>query len=107
SLAVMENNPQTSDVWSKAAGIMPQGAHRHPSADRFGETGYCRGYRHRPRRDPMQRARANEMTLMTAPTLWENRPVCAAPRSLWFRARASHGSEIEPELELELDPPSA
>jgi GNAT superfamily N-acetyltransferase len=51
----------------------------------------------------VQRARANGFTLLTATTLWENRPARALSRRLGFRARASHGSEIE--LELELNPP--
>ena len=51
-----------------------------------------------------QRARANGFALLTATTLWENRPARALLRRLEFRARASHGNEIE--LELELDRPS-
>jgi RimJ/RimL family protein N-acetyltransferase len=47
-------------------------------------------------------ARANGFTLLTATTLWENRPARAVMRRLGFRARASHGPEIE--LELELNP---
>jgi RimJ/RimL family protein N-acetyltransferase len=45
---------------------------------------------------------ANGFTLLTATTLWENRPARALLRRLRFRARASHGPEIE--LELELNP---
>jgi RimJ/RimL family protein N-acetyltransferase len=52
----------------------------------------------------VERARANGFTLLTAATLWENRPAHALLRRLGFRARASHGSEIE--LELELEPAS-
>ncbi len=51
----------------------------------------------------VQRARANGFTLLTATALWENRPAHALLRRLGFRARASHGSELE--YELELDPP--
>ena len=46
------------------------------------------------------RARENGITLLIAATLWENRPARALFRRLGFRARASHGSEIELELEL-------
>ena len=42
------------------------------------------------------------MTLLTATTLWENLPARTLLRHLRFRARASHGVEIE--LELELNP---
>jgi RimJ/RimL family protein N-acetyltransferase len=49
----------------------------------------------------VERACANGFTLLTASTLWENRPARALLRRLGFRARASHGSEIELELELE------
>jgi hypothetical protein len=55
----------------------------------------------RLRLQPVRRARANGFTLLTATTLWENRPARALLRRLGFRARASHGSEIEYELELE------
>jgi protein lysine acetyltransferase len=48
----------------------------------------------------IQRARANGFVLLTATTLWENRPARALLRRLGFRARANHGSEIEHELEL-------
>lgn len=51
-------------------------------------------------RRAVERARANGFTLLTATTLWENRPARAVLRRLGFRARASHGSEIEHELEL-------
>jgi RimJ/RimL family protein N-acetyltransferase len=50
----------------------------------------------------VDRARANGITLLTATTLWENRPARALMRRLGFRARTSHGPEIE--LELELSP---
>ena len=50
----------------------------------------------------LDRACANGITLLTATTLWENRPARALMRRLGFRARASHGAEIE--LELELNP---
>jgi RimJ/RimL family protein N-acetyltransferase len=46
------------------------------------------------------RARENGFTLLTATTLWENRPARALLRRLGFRARASHRGEIEFELEL-------
>jgi RimJ/RimL family protein N-acetyltransferase len=51
-------------------------------------------------RRTVQRARTNGFTLLTATTLWENRPARALLRSLGFRAGASQGSEIEHELEL-------
>ena len=47
------------------------------------------------------RARVNGFTLLTATTLWQNRPARALMRLLGFRARASDGREIELELELE------
>ncbi len=50
----------------------------------------------------VQRARANGFAVLTATTLWNNRPARALLRRLGFRARASHGGEIE--LELQLDP---
>jgi GNAT superfamily N-acetyltransferase len=49
----------------------------------------------------MERARANGLTLLTATTLWENRPARALLQRLGFRARASQGSDLELELELE------
>jgi RimJ/RimL family protein N-acetyltransferase len=49
----------------------------------------------------VERARANGLTLLTATTLWENRPARALLRRLGFRARASQGSVIE--LHLRLD----
>jgi RimJ/RimL family protein N-acetyltransferase len=49
----------------------------------------------------VERAGANAFVLLTATTLWENRPARALLRRLEFRARASQGSEIEFELELE------
>ena len=52
----------------------------------------------------VERARANGFTLLTATTLWQNRPARALLRRLRFRACASHGGEIE--LELELEPAS-
>ena len=48
------------------------------------------------------RARANGFTRLTATTLWENRAARALLKRLGFQARASHGAEIE--LELELNP---
>ena len=50
----------------------------------------------------LDRACANGFTRLTATTLWENRPARALMRRLGFRARTSHGVEIE--LELELNP---
>jgi GNAT superfamily N-acetyltransferase len=52
----------------------------------------------------VQQARANSVALLTADTLWDNRPARALLRRLGFRARASGGSVIE--LELELDSPT-
>jgi RimJ/RimL family protein N-acetyltransferase len=54
-------------------------------------------------RRTVKRARANGLTHLTATTLWENRSARAALRRLGFRARGSHGSEVE--FELELNPP--
>lgn len=45
-----------------------------------------------------QRARGNGFTLLTATTLWENRPARALMRRLEVRAQRSDGSEIELEL---------
>ena len=55
-------------------------------------------------RRTVQRARVNGFTLLTATTLWENRLARALARCLGFRARASHGSEIELELREQLAP---
>jgi RimJ/RimL family protein N-acetyltransferase len=55
-------------------------------------------------RQTVQRARANGFALLTATTLWENRPARALLRRLEFRAHTSDGSEIE--LELKLGAPS-
>jgi RimJ/RimL family protein N-acetyltransferase len=55
-------------------------------------------------RHTVQRARDNGFALLTATTLWENRPARALLRRLEFHAYASDGSEIE--LELKLDAPS-
>jgi RimJ/RimL family protein N-acetyltransferase len=52
----------------------------------------------------VQRARDNGFALLTATTLWENRPARALLRRFDFHAYASDGSEIE--LELKLDAPS-
>lgn len=52
----------------------------------------------------VERARANGFTLLTATTLWENGPARALLRRAGFRGRASHGGEIE--LDLELEPAS-
>jgi acetate---CoA ligase (ADP-forming) len=51
-----------------------------------------------------QRARENGFTLLTATTLWENRPARALLRRFGFCPRASHRGELE--LELELTPPA-
>jgi RimJ/RimL family protein N-acetyltransferase len=51
-----------------------------------------------------QRARENGFTLLTATTLWENRPARALLRRFGFRPRASHRGEVE--LELALPPPA-
>jgi RimJ/RimL family protein N-acetyltransferase len=51
----------------------------------------------------LQRAHANGFAVLTATTLWVNRPARALLRRLQFRACASQGSEIE--FELELKPP--
>ena len=55
-------------------------------------------------RHTVQRARDNGFALLTATTLWENRPARALLRRLEFYACARDGSEIE--LELKLDAPS-
>ena len=52
----------------------------------------------------VEHARANGLALLTAETLWDNRPARAILRRLGFRARASQGSVIE--LDLALDSPS-
>jgi RimJ/RimL family protein N-acetyltransferase len=52
----------------------------------------------------LRRALVNGFTRLNATTLWENRPARALLRRFGFRARSSHGGEIE--LELELDRPS-
>jgi GNAT superfamily N-acetyltransferase len=52
----------------------------------------------------VQHARASGVALLTAATLWDNRRARALLRRFGFRARASQGSVIE--LDLELDPPS-
>jgi len=45
-------------------------------------------------------ARSNGLQLLTATTLWENRPARALLRNTGFQARSSSGSEIELELQL-------
>ena len=45
-------------------------------------------------------ARRNRIGVLTATTLWENRPARALLRRLGFHARASHGSDIDYELKL-------
>jgi RimJ/RimL family protein N-acetyltransferase len=49
-------------------------------------------------RRTIRSAHANGFTQLTATTLWENRPARALLRRLGFRARASHGGEIELEF---------
>jgi GNAT superfamily N-acetyltransferase len=48
----------------------------------------------------VQRARANGFALLTATTLWENRPARALLRKAGFRACSSKGGVIELELPL-------
>jgi RimJ/RimL family protein N-acetyltransferase len=48
----------------------------------------------------VERARANGFALLTATTLWDNRPARALLRGLGFHARASRGAEIELQLPL-------
>jgi GNAT superfamily N-acetyltransferase len=48
----------------------------------------------------VERARANGVTLLTATTVWENRPARALLRRLGFCTRASRGAEVELELDL-------
>ncbi len=48
----------------------------------------------------VRRARSNGLTLLTATTLWENRPARALLRRFQFRALASHRDEIDLALEL-------
>jgi GNAT superfamily N-acetyltransferase len=48
----------------------------------------------------VQRARTNGFTLLTAATLWQNRPARALLRRLGFRAYSSEGGVIELELRL-------
>jgi RimJ/RimL family protein N-acetyltransferase len=51
-------------------------------------------------RRTVQRASVNGIALLTATTLWENRPARGLLRGLGFRARASHAGVLELELEL-------
>ena len=50
-------------------------------------------------------AQANGFHLLTATTLWENRPARALLRSMGFHAIGSDGAEIELELKLDVAPP--
>jgi len=50
-------------------------------------------------------ALANGFHLLTATTLWENRPARALLRSMGFHATGSDGAEIELELKLDVAPP--
>lgn len=45
----------------------------------------------------------NGFTLLTATTLWENRPARALLRRLGFRAYSSHNGAIDQQLELQPD----
>jgi RimJ/RimL family protein N-acetyltransferase len=49
----------------------------------------------------IRNARENGINVLTATTLWENRPARALARRVGFRARSSAGTELE--LELRLD----
>ena len=49
----------------------------------------------------IRRARKNGINVLTATTLWENRPARALARRVGFRARSSAGNAID--LELQLD----
>jgi GNAT superfamily N-acetyltransferase len=57
-------------------------------------------------RGTVQRARANGFALLTATTLWENRPARALLRRLGFRPCSSQGGVIELELPLSPRDPS-
>jgi RimJ/RimL family protein N-acetyltransferase len=48
----------------------------------------------------IQRARENGINVLTATTLWENRPARSLAHRVGFRARSSAGNEIELELRL-------
>ncbi len=48
----------------------------------------------------IQRARANDVALLTATTLWENWPARSLLRRFAFRTRASRGREIDFQLVL-------
>ena len=48
----------------------------------------------------IERARLNGFEMLTATTMWENRPARALLRRLGFRSRTSQGSLIELELDL-------
>ena len=54
-------------------------------------------------RRTVDRARLNGLTLLTATTLWENRPARVLLRRLGFRACSSHGGAIDQQLELHTD----
>ena len=49
----------------------------------------------------VERARANGVTVLTATTLWENRPARALLRRLGFSAHGSHGHTLEAKLDLQ------
>jgi RimJ/RimL family protein N-acetyltransferase len=48
----------------------------------------------------IQRARENGIHVLTATTLWENRPARSLAHRVGFRARSSAGNEVELELRL-------
>jgi RimJ/RimL family protein N-acetyltransferase len=52
----------------------------------------------------IERARENGFALLTATTMWENRPARALLRRLRFHARARYRGELELELALEPSP---
>jgi len=52
----------------------------------------------------IERARDNGLVLLTATTLWDNRPARALLRRLRFRTRARTRGELEFELSLEPSP---
>jgi RimJ/RimL family protein N-acetyltransferase len=52
----------------------------------------------------VRRAHENGLTVLTATTLWENRPARALAHRVGFMARASLGTEIELELDVSRGP---
>jgi RimJ/RimL family protein N-acetyltransferase len=55
----------------------------------------------------IERARENGFSLLTASTMWENRPARALLRRLRFKARTSRRGELELELALAPSPNTA